>query len=118
VLDSVHVNGRLTLGENIGDLGGLTIAYTALEKSWQKKGKPKAIDGFSPEQRFFIGWAMGWRSKYRNEAMMNMIKTDPHSPPYYRVNGPLSNMEAFFKAFDVKPGDKMYRPEADRVVIW
>jgi putative endopeptidase len=118
VLDTVHVNGKLTLGENIGDLGGITIAYAALEKSWEKNGKPKPIDNFTAEQRFFIGWAMGWRAKYRDEATLNQIKTDPHSPPYYRVVGPLSNFEPFYKAYGVKEGDKMYRPADKRVMIW
>ena len=118
VLDSIGVNGRLTLGENIGDLGGLTIAYAAIEKAWAKKGKPKNQDGFTPEQRFFIGWAIGWRAKYRDEALLNQIKTDPHSPPYFRVNGPLSNMPSFYQAFEVKQGDKMFRPDGNRVEIW
>ncbi len=118
VLDSIGVNGRLTLGENIGDLGGLTIAYAAIEKAWAKKGKPKNQDGFTPEQRFFIGWGIGWRAKYRDEALLNQIKTDPHSPPYFRVNGPLSNMPAFYKAFSVKQGDKMFRTDDNRVEIW
>jgi putative endopeptidase len=118
VLDSVNVNGELTLGENIGDLGGLTIAYAALEKSWAKKGKPKAVDGFTPEQRFFLGWATGWRTKVRDEYLLNQIKTDPHSPAYFRVNGPLINMEAFVKAFNIKEGDKMFVAPANRVDIW
>ncbi|HAI76279.1 MAG TPA: peptidase M13 [Microscillaceae bacterium] len=118
VLDTMHVNGKLTLGENIADLGGLTIAFEALKKSWNKNPKPGKIDGFTPEQRFFIGWAMGWRSKYRDESMMEMIKTDPHSPPYYRVNGPLSNFTPFFEAFEVKEGDPMRRTKIEIAEIW
>ncbi len=118
VLDSVKVNGELTLGENIGDLGGLTIAYTALEKSWAKKGKPKNSDGFSPEQRFFLGWATGWRTKARDEYLLNQIKTDPHSPAYFRVNGPLMNLPSFLSAFSIKAGDKMFVPQEKRADIW
>ncbi len=118
VLDSVKVNGELTLGENIGDLGGLTIAYAALEKSWAKKGKPKNIDNFTPEQRFFLGWATGWRAKMRDEALLNQIKTDPHSPAYFRVNGPLMNMPSFINAFGIKQGDKMFIPVEKRAEIW
>ncbi|MCS6822188.1 MAG: M13 family metallopeptidase [Microscillaceae bacterium] len=118
VLDTVKVNGKLTLGENIADLGGLAIAYAALEKAWAKKGKPKPIDGFTAEQRFFIGWATAWRTKARDEAILNLIKTDPHSPGYYRAIGPISNMEAFFKAFNVKEGDKMRRPKDKLIEIW
>jgi putative endopeptidase len=118
VLDSVKVNGELTLGENIGDLGGLTIAYAALEKSWVKKSKPKNMDGFTPEQRFFLGWGTGWRAKMRDEALLNQIKTDPHSPAYFRVNGPLMNMPAFINAFGLKAGDTMFVPQEKRVEIW
>jgi putative endopeptidase len=118
VLDSVKVNGKLTLGENIADLGGLTIAYDALQRSYQKKGKPKKIAGYTGEQRFFMGWATVWRTKHRNEALLQLIKTDSHSPGEFRANGPLSNMPTFFEAFDVKEGDKMRRPTNRMVVIW
>jgi putative endopeptidase len=116
--DSVNVNGKLTLGENIADLGGLTIAYAALQKSYAKKGKPKKIDGFTGEQRFFMGWAQVWRIKHTDAALMNRIKTDSHAPGEHRANGPLRNMPAFFDAFDVKEGDKMRRKPNRLIVIW
>ncbi|TAE15035.1 MAG: M13 family peptidase [Bacteroidetes bacterium] len=116
--DSVAVNGKLTLGENIADLGGLTIAYAALQKSYAKKGKPKKIDGFTGEQRFFMGWAQVWRIKHRDEALLNRIKTDSHAPGEYRANGAISNMPAFFEAFGVKEGDKMRRKPNRLIVIW
>ncbi len=116
--DSVNVNGKLTLGENIADLGGLTIAYAALQKSYAKKGKPKKIDGFTGEQRFFMGWAQVWRIAHRDEALMNRIKTDSHSPGEFRANGAISNMPTFFEAFGVKEGDKMRRKPNRLIVIW
>jgi putative endopeptidase len=116
--DSVNVNGKLTLGENIADLGGLTIAYAALQKSYAKKGKPKKIDGFTGEQRFFMGWAQVWRITHRDEALMNRIKTDSHSPGEFRANGAISNMPTFFEAFGIKEGDKMRRKPNRLIVIW
>ena len=118
VLDSVHVNGSLTLGENLGDFGGLNIAYAALEKALAEKGRPGLIDGFTPEQRFFLGWAQIWRQNIRPEAARVRINTDPHSPGRWRVNGPLSNMPQFAAAFGCKPGDPMVRPDSLRPVIW
>jgi len=119
VLDTVNVNGKLTLGENIADYGGLTIAYEALQRSFAKNGRPKKkIDGFTPEQRFFIGFAQVWKGKYRNEVLLERIKTDPHSPGEYRTNGALSNMPQFFEAFDVKEGDKMRRKITEIPAIW
>jgi len=118
VLDSVHVNGSLTLGENLGDFGGLNIAYAALEKQLAEKGRPGLIDGFTPEQRFFLGWAQIWRQNTRPEAARVRINTDPHSPGIWRVNGPLSNMPQFAAAFGCKPGDPMVRPDSLRPVIW
>ncbi len=117
VLDDVHVNGHLTLGENIGDLGGLTIAYKAYKLSLNGKEAP-IIDGFTGEQRFFIGWSQVWRSKSREAELKRLITIDPHSPNRYRVIGVLTNMPEFMKAFDVKPGDKMYRADEERVKIW
>lgn len=117
VFDDMHVNGHLTLGENIGDLGGLTIAYKAYQLSLNGEESP-VIDGFTGEQRFFIGWSQIWRRNYRDEELKRRLTTDPHSPSRYRVIGVLSNMPEFHKAFDVKPGDKMYRPEEERVKIW
>jgi endothelin-converting enzyme len=116
-IDTMHINGKLTLGENIADLGGVTISYYAYRNSLQ--GKPAPImDGFTGEQRFFIGWAQIWRRKYKDDELRKRLLTDPHSPSEYRVNGILSNMTEFYKAFDVKEGDKMFRPDSVRVQIW
>jgi len=117
-LPGVFVNGEFTLGENIGDLGGINVAYDALQLFLEKEGRPADIDGFSPEQRFFMSWSTIWRQLIRDEALINRIKTDPHSPGVYRANGPLTNMQAFYDAFDVTEGDGMYTPEEDRVAIW
>jgi putative endopeptidase len=116
-LDSVHVNGNLTMGENLADLGGLTIAYQAFLKTPQAKAG-KSIDGFTPQQRFFLGYAQIWRSNQRPEALRQQIQTDPHSPGQFRTNGPLQNMPEFHQAFGCKDGDKMVRPAADRAKIW
>ena len=118
VLDSVHVNGKLTLGENIADLGGLSIAYAALEKALTEKGRPPLIDGFTPEQRFFLAWAQIWRQNITPEAQRVRINTDSHSPGQWRANGPVSNMPEFAAAFGCKPGDPMVRDETVRPVIW
>ena len=117
-LDSVFVNGQFTLGENIGDLGGVAAAYDGLQLYLEEEGRPEEIDGFTPEQRFFISWATVWRMKYRPETLRTQILTDPHSPAMYRANGPLSNMEAFYNAFEVEEGDAMWKPEDERVKIW
>ena len=117
-IDNIHVNGELTLGENIADLGGLTISYYALKKSLEGKSVPAKIDGFTAEQRFFLAWAQGWRNNVRPEFLKNMVQTNPHSPENLRGNGPLSNMQEFYDAFGVKEGDKMYRPKAERAEIW
>lgn len=117
VLDKLPVNGQLTLGENIADIGGLAIAYEAFKLTDQGKSAD-TIQGLSPDQRFFLSFAQVWRIKNRDERLRMRIATDPHSPEMFRVNGPLSNMPEFYKAFDIKPGDKMYRPEEDRVKIW
>jgi putative endopeptidase len=117
-VDSAHVNGELTLGENIADLGGLTIAYYAYKKSLEGKSAPEKIDGFTGEQRFFIAWAQAWRTNMRPEFMKQMVKTNPHSPGRFRVLGPLSNMKEFYAAFNVKPGDAMYRNDNERAEIW
>ena len=119
VVDSTtHVNGRLTLGENIGDLGGLKIAYVAMEKSMKAKGRQPNIDGFTPEQRFFLGWAQAWRALQRDEAVKAQVNTNPHAPAKWRVNGPFSNMPEFKAAWGCKDGDPMVRPEALRARIW
>jgi putative endopeptidase len=117
VLNNLHVNGSLTQGENLADVGGLAIAYEAFKNTKQGQGNTK-IDGFTPDQRFFLGYAQVWRSKTSDELTRLYINTDPHSPDRFRVNGPAANTEAFYKAFDVKPGDKMYIPENERVKVW
>ncbi|WP_339660720.1 M13 family metallopeptidase [Croceibacter atlanticus] len=118
VLDSVYINGKFTLGENIGDLGGLLGAYDGLQKYYEENGRPENIDGFTPEQRFFMSWATVWRTKQRDEALRSQIKTDPHSPGRYRATQPLLNVDAFYKAFDIKEGDAMYLEPEKRVRIW
>lgn len=118
VLPETNINGAFTLGENIGDLGGVNVAYDALQLLFKEEGKPEMIDGYTAEQRFFMSWATVWRTKYRDEALKNRIKTDPHSPGMVRAGQPLKNVEAFYEAFDIKEGDGMYLPEDDRVKIW
>ncbi|WP_327019242.1 M13 family metallopeptidase [Croceibacter atlanticus] len=118
VLDSVYINGKFTLGENIGDLGGLLGAYDGLQKYYEENGRPENIDGFTPEQRFFMSWATVWRTKQRDEALRSQIKTDPHSPGRYRATQPLLNVDAFYKAFYIKEGDAMYLEPEKRVRIW
>lgn len=115
--EDAGVNGELTLGENIGDLGGLTVAYKAYQLSLGDNKAP-IIDGYTGDQRFFMGWSQIWRRKYRDEELRNRLMTDPHSPSHYRVIGILSNMPEFYDAFDVKEGDKMYIKPEDRVKIW
>ena len=117
-VDSFHVKGQLTLGENIADLGGLTISYYAFKKSLEGKPVPEKIDGFTAEQRFFMSWAQGWRINMRPEYLKNMLQTNPHSPGNFRANGAPSNMQEFYDAFGVKEGDKMYRAKAERAEIW
>jgi len=116
-LDSVHVNGKLTMGENLADLGGITIAYNAFQKTQQAKAG-KAIDGFTPNQRFFLAYAQIWRANQRPEALRQQVQTDPHSPGQFRTNGPLMNMPEFYQAFGCKDGDTMMRAQADRSRIW
>jgi putative endopeptidase len=111
------VNGRLTLGENIGDLGGLSLAYRAYRMSLNGKDAP-VIDGLTGDQRFFLAWAQVWRSASREDALRQRLVTDPHSPEQYRVNGIVRNMDAWYKAFDVRPGDKLYLPPEQRLHIW
>jgi putative endopeptidase len=119
VVDSAtHVNGKLTLGENIADLGGLTVAYAAFQKSLAGKPRPANIDGFTPEQRFFLSWAQVWRESMRPEQQRVLVNTNPHAPAQWRVNGPLSNMPEFAKAFGCKPGDPMVRGDSIRAQIW
>jgi putative endopeptidase len=122
VLDSVHVKGALTVGENTADIAGVAIAYDAFKLSQQgratsDKDTPK-LDGFTPDQRFFISIARIWRVKTRNAYMGMYVNTNPHSPAKWRVNGPLMNFTPFYNAFNVQPGDKMYKPEKDRITVW
>ena len=116
-IDDLHLQGALGLGENIADLGGVTLAHRAYMNSQAGKAG-KTIDGFTAEQRFFMGWAQVWRIKYRDEALRVQVINGPHSPGMYRVLGPLSNMPEFYKVYDVKPGDGMYRDDKVRVKIW
>ena len=117
-IDSLHLNGEFTLGENIGDLGGVQAAYEGLQIFLQKNGRPDKIDEFTPEQRFFLSWGTIWRTKMRDEALKNLIMTNPHAPGMYRAYMPLKNVDAFYEAFDVKEDDKMYLKPEDRVRIW
>ena len=111
------VNGKLTLGENIGDLGGLSLAYRAYQLSLGGKQAP-VIGGFTGDQRFFMAWAQVWRAKRREETARQYLLVDPHSPPQYRINGIVRNFDEWYKAFGVKPGDKLYLPPAERIRIW
>ncbi len=116
VLPNVKINGELTLGENIADLGGLTIAYTALQKALENK-KVEKIDGFTPQQRFFISWAQVWRGNQTEAFLKQQVQTDSHSPAKYRINGPLSNLPAFYEAFGCKEG-KLVKPAEQQIKIW
>ncbi|MEN2402616.1 M13 family metallopeptidase [Flavobacterium sp. MC2016-06] len=117
-LPGIHVDGKFTLGENIGDLGGINAAYDGLQLYLKANGNPGLIDGFTPEQRFFISWATVWRTKSRDEAIKSQVKTDPHSPGMYRAYVPIQNVDVFYQAFDIKKGDKMYVDPENRVKIW
>ncbi|QNU14033.1 M13 family metallopeptidase [Thermomonas sp. XSG] len=116
-LEGQCVNGGLTMGENIGDLGGVSMAYTAYQLSLGGKPAP-VIDGLTGDQRFYLAWAQVWKSKYRDETLLRQLKTDPHSPGMYRANGPLRNLDGWYKAFEVKQGDAMYLAPEKRVQIW
>jgi putative endopeptidase len=116
-IDTLHVNGALTTGENIADLGGITIAYDAFKLTKEGQDTTK-IDGFTPDQRFFLSFAQSWRSKYKDEIVRQWVNTDPHSPDKFRVLGPLENFTPFYNAFGVKEGDKMYKPDSARIKIW
>ena len=117
VVDTLHINGELTQGENIADIGGITIAYHAFKKTAEGKSDKK-INGLTPDQRFFMSYAGIWRSKMRPEIERTRVMVDPHSTPQYRVNNPLSDIPAFYKAFNVKQGDKMYVPDSLRAQVW
>jgi putative endopeptidase len=115
--DDLNVNGEFTLGENIGDLGGLSIALLAYKISLDGK-EPPVMDGYTGLQRVFLGYGQTGRSKYRDEALRNQIQTDPHSPPIYRVNGVVRNVPEFYEAFDIAATDALYLPPEERVKIW
>lgn len=106
------------MGENIGDLGGLETAYLAYRKHVAKSGEPKVIDGLTGDQRFFIAYGQAWQTKYREDAVRAQVLTDPHSPDKFRVNGIVRNVDAWYKAFNIHPGDKLYLPPEQRVSIW
>ncbi len=114
----VHIKGQLTLGENIGDLGGLEMAYAAYRRYVATHGEPPVIDGLTGDQRFFIAYGYSWQSKFREGAVRQQLLTDPHSPAMFRVNGVVRNVDAWYKAFNVQPGDKLYLPPEERVRIW
>jgi len=116
-LEGKNVNGELTLGENIADLSGMSIAYKAYLLSLS--GKPALVlEEWTGAQRFFLGWCQSWRRKYRDAEMVNRLLTDPHAPAKYRGNGPLMNFDPFYEAFDLKPGDGLFREEGERIRIW
>ena len=116
-LPGAHINGQLTMGENIADLGGVLMAYDAYQASL--KGKPaRVVDGLTADQRFLYGFAQIWRGKIRDDQLRQQLVTDPHSPTYYRVNGTIRNVDLWYDAFGIKPGSKLYVAPGDRVRIW
>jgi endothelin-converting enzyme/putative endopeptidase len=117
-IPGTKINGKLTMGENIGDLGGLEMAYAAYKRYTAEHGEPPVIGGLTADQRFFIAYGQSWRSKIREGALRERLLSDPHSPPEYRVDGVVRNVDAWYKAFNVKPGDKLYLPPEERVHIW
>ncbi|MBA3667419.1 MAG: M13 family metallopeptidase [Sphingomonas sp.] len=117
-IPGTHIKGELTLGENIGDLGGLEVAYAAYRRYVAKHGEPPVIDALTGDQRFFIAYGYSWQSKFREGVVRNQLLTDPHSPAAYRVNGVVRNVDAWYRAFNVRPGNKMYLPPERRVHIW
>ena len=116
-VDDLHLNGELTQGENIADLGGLKLAYAALQKALAGQPRTK-VEGYTPEQRFFLSWATVWHNNTRDQQLRLQVNTDPHSPAKFRVNGPVSNIEEFYSAFEVPEGAPMRRGGSERVIIW
>ena len=106
------------MGENIGDLGGLEMAYAAYHRYVAQHGEPRVIDGLTGDQRFFLAFAQAWRSQIREGALRERVLTDPHSPPEWRVNGVVRNVDAWYRAFNIQPGDRLYLPPEQRVHIW
>lgn len=117
VVDSLHVNGRATQGENIADLGGMQLGWDAFMKTAEYK-KNRPIGGLTPAQRYFVGWALGWMTQLRPENLAVRVKTDVHAPSFLRITGPASNLPEFYRAYGVRPGDRMYRADSVRVRIW
>jgi predicted metalloendopeptidase len=117
-VDTLHVNGALTNGENIADYGGVLTGFDALQRALERNGRPGPIEDFTPEQRFFLAYAQGYRTHWRPEMLRTRVKVDPHSPDQWRVNGPLSDFPAFAAAFGCKPGDPMVRPRELVAEIW
>lgn len=117
-IPGTHIKGSLTMGENIGDLGGVEMAYAAYQRYQAKHGKAPVIGGLTGDQRFFLAWAQVWQEKDREGALRQQLLTNAHSPAFFRVNGVVRNVDAWYKAFNVKPGDKLYLAPADRVHIW
>jgi putative endopeptidase len=116
-MPGLNVNGALTVGENIGDLGGVSLAHAAYRRSLEGNEAP-VLDGLTGDQRFFLAWAQVWRELRREEALRNQVATDPHSPALFRVDGVVRNVDAWYEAFDVQPGDVLYLAPEDRVQIW
>lgn len=117
VVDTLRINGKATLGENIADLGGILLGWDAFKKTEQYK-KGEKLAGYTPAQRYFLGYSLGWLGHTRKESLANQLMTDVHSPAQYRVNGPMADVDAFYETFNIKPGDKLYRPDSLRVKIW
>lgn len=117
-LPGIKINGAMTLGENMGDLSGISVAYDALIKNLKEEGRPGNIDGLSPEQRFFISYVTIWRVKQKEEALRNALMNDPHCPAKFRAIGPLENLDSFHSAFQIEKGDPMFKPEGERIKIW
>jgi putative endopeptidase len=118
IIDSLHANGQLSLGENIADLGGLTISYTAFKNAQKENPQSEMIDGYSPDQRFYLSWARVWAQNVREKEMVRRTKEDVHSLGINRVNGPIANIPEFHAAFNVKEGNALYLPEEKRASIW
>jgi putative endopeptidase len=116
-LPGLNLNGQNTLGENIGDNGGLQVAYYAYKLSLNGAEAP-VLEGTTGDQRFFMSWGQAWRNKMRDQYLRNLVTSDEHAPPYFRVNGTVRNMDAWYAAFDVQPTDALYLPDNQRVEIW
>ncbi|MBL4821053.1 MAG: M13 family metallopeptidase, partial [Gammaproteobacteria bacterium] len=116
-VEGQNIDGNFTLGENIGDVGGLSMAYRAYQMALNGEEAP-VMDGLTGDQRFFLAWAQVWQAKIREDALLSRLKSDPHSPAEFRVNGVVRNLDAWYEAFDVQPGDALYLPPEERVQIW